>query len=175
MADKVLVLIPIEPGAAYRWGGASWQGNAAFGPAALDAFIPFPAGEPANGVKITQLWQKIESEYGRRGYIEAKLKPSPDYDESQKRVRYNVLVEEGSIFHMGELVITGLSPLAKRKLTEAWTLQKDATFNRVYFEEFLASCENKKVFGDYVLHYDEVGHLLVPKPDKTVDVLIDFK
>lgn len=175
LADNVLVLIPIEPGAVYRWGGVTWQGNAAFGPVALNSFVPFPSGEPANGVRIAQLWHKIEDEYGRRGYIEAKVLPAARYDETQKRVHYEVTITEGSIYRMGELVITGLSALAQRKLREAWTLQKGAVFSRAYFQEFLSSCENKKVFADYVVHYDEVGHLLQPKPDGTVDVLIDFK
>ena len=76
---------------------------------------------------------------------------------------------------MGELVLTGLSELAKRRLREAWALEKGATFNNTYFQEFLESCRNKKVFGDYVVHYDDVGYLLQPKPDKSIDVMIDFK
>lgn len=175
LPDNVLILIPIEPGATYRWGGVTWQGNAAFGPAALQAFVPFPTGEPANGVRITRFWHTIEDEYGRRGYIDVKVLPVARFDETQKRVHYDVQITEGQIYRMGELVITGLSALAQRKLREAWTLTKGAVFSRAYFEGFLASCENKKVFGDYVVHYDEVGHLLQTKPDGTVDVMIDFK
>ena len=175
LADNILVIIPIEAGGVYRWGGVSWRGSAAFGPAALDAFVTLPAGESVNGTRVQQLWHKIEEEYGRRGYIQAKLTPTPQYDEAQKRVHFDVQVSEGTLFRMGELVITGLSPLAKRKIEEAWTLQKGATFNLAYFREFLANCESKKVFGEYVVHYDEVGHLLEPKPDGTVSVMIDFK
>lgn len=175
LPDDVLVLVGIEPGGIYRWGGITWQGNAAFGPAALNAFVQLPAGEPANGTKILQLWQRIGEEYGRRGYIEVKLTPKPRYDETQLRVHYDVQVDEGDVYRMGELVITGLSALAKRKLTEAWTIEKGSTFNRTYLMEFLASCESKKVFGEYVVHYDEVGHLLQPRPGRLVDVMIDFK
>lgn len=175
LPDHVLVLIPIDPGSTYRWGGVTWNGNAAFGPAALDAFVPFPAGEPANGNHIQKLWHTIEDEYGRRGFVQAKVTPIAQYDQPQLRVHYEVTIAEGNLFRMGELVITGLSELAKRKLREAWTLPKGAVFNNSYFLEFLASCHSKKIFGDYVVHYDDVGYLLQPKPDHTIDVMIDFK
>jgi len=176
LPDSILVIVPIDPGAAYRWGGVSWAGNAAFGDAALNAFVQFPTSEPANGVRVDQLWETIKTEYGRLGYIGAKITALPAYDETQKRVHYDVQIDEGPVFRMGELVITGLSPLAKRNLQQAWTLEKGAVFNNTYFQEFLVSCENKKVFGDYVVNYDGVGHLLDRKMDsKTVNVLIDFK
>lgn len=176
LPDNILVIVPIDPGAIYRWGGVTWRGNAAFGPVALDALVQFPAGEPANGVRIEQLWENIKNEYGRLGYLETKITPAPAYDEAQKRVQYDVQISEGPVFRMGELVITGLSALAKRKIHQAWILEKGAVFNQSYFREFLTSCENKKIFGDYVVHYDEVGHVLDRKPDiKTVNVLIDFK
>ncbi len=176
LADNVLVLIPIVPGPVFRWGGVTWAGNAAFGAKALDAYVAFPAGETVNGVSVENLWETIQSEYGRLGYLEAKLLPLPRYDESQLKVNYEVRISEGPVYRMGELVITGLSPLAKRKIQEAWTLEKGAVFNSKYFEEFLASCESKKIFGDYVVHYDEVGYLLDRKPENhSVNVLLDFK
>ncbi len=176
LPDNVTVFIAIEPGPVYRWGGVTWQGNSAFGPSALDSYVPFPPGEPANGVRLAKLWFTVLEEYGRRGYIEAKITPTPRFDDAQLRVHYEVKLQEGPLYRMGDLIITGLSALAKRKIEEAWTLEKGAIFNDVYFREFLASCESKKIFGDYVVHYDEVGHLLDTKPEtKTVNVMLDFK
>jgi outer membrane protein assembly factor BamA len=176
LADNVLVLIPVEPGAVYRWGGVKWSGNAAFGPAALDTYVQLPVGEPANGLRVLALWQRVENEYGRRGYVEVKLQPVAEFDEAQKRVTYRVAIDEGQLYRMGELVITGLSPLARRKLLEAWTLPRGAVFDKMYFEEFVETGV-KKAFTDYVVHYEEpIGRLLRPNADtRTVDVLLDFK
>jgi outer membrane protein assembly factor BamA len=176
LADSVLVLIPVEPGAIYRWAGVTWTGNAAFGPAALDSFVQIPGGLPVNGNKVQETWQGIEHEYGRRGYIAMKLAAEPAFDETNLRVRYTVRIDEGLAYRMGELIITGLSPLASRKLSEAWAIEKGAVFDRIYLDNFLAACESKRIFGDYVVHYDTVGHLLQTHPEtRTVDLMIDFK
>jgi outer membrane protein assembly factor BamA len=175
LADHVLVLVPIDPGPVYRWGGVTWSGNAAFGPAALDGLVMLLKGDPVNGNAVHKLWQTIETEYARRGYVEARVQALPRFDEAQKRVHYHAQIDEGSIYRMGDLIITGLSELARRRLREKWALEKGTIFNHSYFREFLASCRSKQVFGDYVVHFEDVGYLLQPKPDKTIDVMLDFK
>jgi outer membrane protein assembly factor BamA len=175
LADNVLVVIPIEPGPIYRWGGATWSGNAAFGPLALDEFLRLPVGEPVSGLRILAGWEKVKDEYARRGYVDIALNPVPAYDDHELRVTYRVQVTEGPAYKMGELVITGLSIPAERIVRGAWRITKGATFDRLYFDEFLAT-GIKQAFGDYVVHYDKVGHLLRTNPEtRVVDVLLDFR
>jgi outer membrane protein assembly factor BamA len=175
LGDTVLVIVPIEPGLVYRWGGVNWSGNAAFGTAALAEFLSLQPGEVANGTKITADWERVRSEYGRRGYLDVKVLPEPVFDDAAGRVSYRVAVSEGAQFRMGELVITGLSLVAERKLIEAWRVPRGQIFDRGYFEEFLAT-GIKGAFADRVVHYDEQGHWLRTNPEtRTVDVLLDFK
>ncbi len=175
LPDSVLVIVPIEPGPVYRWGGVTWSGNTIFGPAALDEFLDLKKDEIANGMKITGAWLRVQDEYGRRGYIEMKLEPRSTFDDAANRVTYKVAITEGPQYRMGELVITGLSLTAERKLLEAWHMPRGQIFDRVYFDEFLAT-GIKQAFADIVVHYDEVGHWLRTNPDtRTVDVLLDFK
>ncbi len=65
--------IPINPGAAYSWKGISWQGNVALPSSSLDTAVLLKPGDIADGMKIEALWQKIEAEYGRHGYLNAKV------------------------------------------------------------------------------------------------------
>ena len=171
----VMVAIAIQPGPVYRWGGVTWRGNMAVAASTLDALVQLPKGEPANGTLITGTWLRVEKEYGRRGYLEVKLGAEPAYDEAAHRVSYTVNVSEGLQYSMGEMVITGLSVIAERKIREAWGIAKGATFDRSHFEEFLESGV-KKAFGDYVVHYQEVGRWLRTNPEtRIVDVLLDFR
>jgi outer membrane protein assembly factor BamA len=174
LADKVLVIVPMEAGPVYRWGGVTWNGNGAFGPAPLDEIVAFKPGDLADGMKIAAAWQRVEKEYSRRGFLEMKLDPQPVFDDAKHEVKYRATLDEGVQYRMGEMVITGLSPVAERKLIEGWRLPRGQIFDGVYFEEFLAK-GIKEAFGDYPVHFDEVGHWLRTNAEtRTVDVLLDF-
>ncbi|HEX2715551.1 MAG TPA: POTRA domain-containing protein, partial [Candidatus Acidoferrales bacterium] len=178
LPDSVVVAVSIEPGPVYRWGGVEWQGNAAFGPAALNEFLELKREDLADGMKIAASWHRIEDEYGRRGYLDIKLKPEPVYDEPSKHVSYRATIEEGRTYRMGELVITGLSLAGENKVREAWRLPQGQAFDRVHFEQFLAMLRKggEAIFGELPVHYEQAGHWLRANPAQgTVDVLLDFK
>jgi len=178
LPDSVLVIVPIEPGPVYRFGGVEWTGMAAFGPAALNEFLGLKTGEVADGIKIAAAWARVQEEYGRRGYVEMILEPKPLFDEAVQRVIYRVSITEGAAYGMGELVLTGLSLAAENKLREAWRLLRGEIFDRSYFEKFLVKLEKggAEIFGDLPIHYEQTGHWLRTNPNtRTVDVLLDFK
>jgi outer membrane protein assembly factor BamA len=175
LPKSVLVIMPVEPGPVYRWGGATWSGNLIFGPAALDEYLGLKKDETANGMRIAGGWQRVQDEYGRRGYLDLKLESKPIYDDPSRRVSYQVNITEGAQYRMGEMVITGLSLAAEHKLLEAWHMPRGQVFDRIYFDEFFAT-GIKRAFADFVVHFDEVGHWLRTNPTtRTVDVLLDFK
>jgi len=175
LPSSVLVIVPIEPGPVYRWGSAEWHGNMVLHPAALNEFLGLKTDEIADGNKIAGGWLGVQNEYGRRGYLDAKVEPQPIFDDAAHKVFYQVTLTEGPQYRMGELVITGLSLAAERKLLEAWRMPRGQIFDRAYFDEFLAT-GIKQAFADFVVHYDEVGHWLRTDPStRTVDVLLDFK
>lgn len=178
LSDTVLAIVPIEPGPVYRWQGAAWSGNAAFGPQALDEFLGMQPGQIADGMKLQAGWQRIREEYARRGYLDAQVRPEPVFDEAAQTVRYRVTITEGPQYRLGQLVITGLSVRAEQMVTEAWKIPPGAVLDRLYFDQFLETLRNRKreIFGDYVVHYQEVGsYLRKNEAARTVDVLIDFK
>ena len=178
LADSVLVIVPIEPGPVYRFGGVEWTGIAAFGPAALNEFLGLKTGEVADGIKIAAAWARVQDEYGRRGYVEMKLETKPLFDEAAKRVIYRAAITEGAAYRMGELVLTGLSLAGENKLREAWHLLRGETFDGNYFEQFLVKLEKggREIFGELPIHYEQTGHWLRTDPNtRTVDVLLDFK
>ncbi len=175
LADHVLLIFPIEPGAAYRWAGATWSGNSVHHAAALDAWLGFAAGETANGQKLTGGWERIRSEYGRLGYLEATLEPVPEFDDAAARVSFQVRITEGVQYLMGGLTITGLSVNAERTLRAAWRIPAGEVFDRVWFDEFHATGINK-LFADTPVHFTKVGHWLQTDPaTRTVTVLLDFQ
>jgi outer membrane protein insertion porin family len=176
--EAVDVSIPISPGPTYSWKGVSWQGNVALQFPDLDTIVDLKPGDIADGMKIAALWQKIESEYGRKGYLDMKLKPEPQFDEASHQISYRASISEGSQYRMGEMIITGLSLDAEKRLRQAWQIAPGQIFDSTYYETHIQilSKPSHDIFGALPVHYKEFGHLLRPNPaTHTVDVLLDFK
>lgn len=184
LPDQVTLVVPIEPGPAYNWAGADWEGLAAFGPNALNAVLGLAIGELANGNKIHVAIERVREEFTSRGYLDVQIEAAPAFSEVEAggvqlhKAQYRISVNEGQQYRMGQIILTGLSLSAERKLLAAWHIPPGEIFNQVQFENFVTQLENKKenVFGDLPVHYDEVGRWLRRNPEtKTVDVLLDFK
>jgi outer membrane protein assembly factor BamA len=175
LSNEVTVRVPIEPGVLYHWGGAAWSGQVAMDSAALDALLGFKPDEPADALRLQAGWDRIGNEYGKRGYIEAKVEPAPQYDEAAGRVSYAVRITEGIQYRMGRLVLTGLSLNAERQLLSNWKIARGDVFDNAYYEDFVNEGA-RNVFRDTPVHFLRVGHLLRPNlQTKTVDVLLDFQ
>jgi Surface antigen variable number repeat len=178
LPSHVAVTVPIEAGPAYKLGQVTWTGNTVINAAPLDSLITIKRGDVVDGLALTAVWQRVEREYALRGYVDAQIDPQPQYSDADSTVAFRVAINEGPQYHMGKLVITGLSLDAERSLRAAWKLQPTAVFDGAWVEDMLVKLEKptSEIFGRLPVHYSEVGHLIVPGevPD-TMDVLIDFQ
>jgi outer membrane protein insertion porin family len=176
--NAVDLSIPINPGPVYSWKGVSWQGNMALESPSLEGIVELKTGDVADGMKIEALWQKIESYYGQHGYLDMKLSAEPQFDESAHQISYQVSISEGPQYRMGDMVITGLSLDAEKRLRQAWQISPGQIFDDGYYQLHMKilSKPSRDIFGELPVHYNEFGHLLRPDTSRhTVDVLLDFK
>ncbi|HKV04502.1 MAG TPA: POTRA domain-containing protein [Candidatus Acidoferrales bacterium] len=173
---RVSVVIPIEPGLPYAWNGVTWIGNSALTSAELNGLAAgLRSGDPADGMKIDTYWEAVRDAYGRRGYLDVKLVAKPEFEEFSKRVAYSVSLTEGTQYHMGKLVLTGLSIEGERRIRAAWGIASGAVFDKSFYEEFYAN-GIKQAFVGLPFHYDKIGRFLQEdQPAATVDVLLDFQ
>lgn len=178
LPDSLPVFIPVKTGAVYQWNGVQWKGNSAMTTAALTGVLGMRLGEVANGYAIDATWDRAREEYGRHGYLEAKVDPHAVFDDAAHTVSYQVTIEEGLQYRCGELVLTGVSLAAERMIRSAWPIRQGEIFDKQKFEEFLIKLEKHStdVFGELPIHYEQVGHWLRTDAKKgVVDVLLDFK
>ncbi len=176
--STVVVQIPITPGPVFHFSGAKWSGNTVLDEAALLRVMGIKSGDLADGMRLAAGWQQVELEYGHRGYLDAKVTPEPQFDDKNGTVAYNVKIVEGPQYRMGELVITGLSVDAERRLRNAWRLAPGQVFDKTFLDSTLAKLEKPTVaiFGELPVHYAKMGHLLRADPQNhVIDVLIDFQ
>ncbi len=171
----VAVVAHIDPGPAFTWGGATWSGNAAVGALDLATAIPLHTGDPANGMKIEAGWESVRDLYARRGYLDVDLKPVPTFDTSGSKVNYSVSITEGPQYHMGKLVLSGLSMDGETRARAVWRIPQGAVFDNSLYEDFLSN-GIKQAFSGFPFHYEKIGRFLQKDPASgTVDVMIDFQ
>jgi outer membrane protein insertion porin family len=174
----VEIQIPIEAGPVFRLSSIKWNGNTAVDAEALGRLVTLKPSDLADGMRLAAGWQQVELEYGHRGYLDAKVAPLPEFEDANGTVAYNVRIEEGPQYRMGQLVITGLSVDAERELRNNWRLAPGQVFDKTFLDSMLAKLEKPSVaiFGELPVHYGQMGHWLRPNPQNhAVDVLIDFQ
>ena len=178
LPEQIPVFVPINAGPVYHWKGVEWSGNSVLSTITLTNSAGLKSGDVADGMAVEAGWDRVREEYGRRGYMQAKVEPMPTYDDAAHTVDYHVRVDEGKPFHFGSMVITGLSVNAEKHLRDAWPIPQGELFDKAKYEDFLTKLQahSTEIFKDLPIHYDEVGHWLQPNEQKsTVDVLLDFK
>lgn len=178
LPDRVAVFVPVSAGTVYRYKGAQWNGNTLLSNFTLNDLIGIKPEAVADGMAIEAAWTRAEEEYGRRGYLDAKVEPAATYDEQGHTVSYRVNIHEGRQYKFGKMVLTGISPAAERRLRTAWPIVPGDIFDKIKYEEILLKLQTHpdQVFGDLPLHYDSVGHWLeADAASGTLDVLLDFK
>jgi outer membrane protein assembly factor BamA len=174
----VAVTVPIDTGSQYTWGGVTWSGNSVFTSADLATLVTTEGlreSSPADGLKIRALWAALQLAYAHRGYLDAKIQPAEAFNEASHSAAYRVTIDEGPQFHMGKLVLTGLSPEAEERVRTAWRIPQGQPFDETYYESFLSNGIAEALKGLPAAH-DKVGRYLQKNPQNaTVDVLIDFQ
>jgi outer membrane protein assembly factor BamA len=172
---KLDVTINIVPGARYTWAGVQWVGNTGIHSDELDRLVDLKAGDPLDANRFTLITQHIEDLYHQRGYLDFKLDLQPHYDEKAARVSYSANINEGPQYHMGKLVLTGLSPEGERRIRKAWGIAPDAVFDETVYQEFVDH-GIKAAFAGLPVHYEKQGHFLEQDASNAkVNVLLDFQ
>lgn len=173
--NKVVVRAPIDPGPAFTWNGLTWEGNNAITGTELDATVNLVPGASANGMQIQAAWEKVRAAFERLGYLDVQVNAVPHFDEANKRVSYDVKITQGPQYHMGKLVLSGLSMEGERRLREAWKIAPGAVFDDTAYQEFLDS-GIKRAFAGLPIHYQTIQKYLDKHPEQgEINVMLNFE
>lgn len=178
LPDQLPVFVPIAAGDVYKLGELQWSGNSVISSIALESYFGLKPGAVADGMEIEAALDRIQEEYGRRGYLEAAVQPVTSFNEAAHTVSYRIGIREGAQYHMGGWVITGVSTNGEARVRSTFPIASGDVFDKLKYEDFLTKLQThaKEIFGDLPVHYDSVGHWLRTDTAKaTVDVLLDFK
>ena len=103
------------------------------------------------------------------------IQPTPNFDDKAGTVSYAVKITEGPQYHMGNLVLTGLSVEGERRVRKAFPIPEDALFDKTAYQIFMEK-GMKAALSGLPVHYDKIGNFLqLDTPNAKVDVLLDFQ
>lgn len=134
--NGVDVTMPVEEGPVYSWGSTDWAGTTALTGDQLNEAMGMKQGEIANGLKIDQGVMAVTRAYGRQGYLNVRLLPTPHFDDSAQKVSYKFDVLEGPQYRMGSLSFKGLAEREAKALRDGWKLRRGEIFDQGYLSEF---------------------------------------
>jgi outer membrane protein assembly factor BamA len=143
--SEVSVTLPVTEGSQFLWNGASWTGNQVLSTAELQKLLAMNPQEIANQEKIDAGFNSAQKAYTSRGYIDVRLLPTRDLDDSAKLASYTVQVTEGSQYHMGQVYFDGLPPRAAMALSKKWRLKPGDVYDASYLDDFLRNTAGKEL------------------------------
>jgi outer membrane protein assembly factor BamA len=165
------VVYAVSPGQQYKLKGLDWTGNHEFPAERLAKMVHVQVGQPANTIRLGDDLKEIQKLYGGRGFMLAKFKVQPHFDDAAATVAVAIEISEGAAFHMGELEFRGLDNSLTAKLRDAWKLRPGDVYDSNYLQEYLPAAQ--KLLPS-TLDWDVEPHVTANVRDKTVDVDLDY-
>jgi len=137
--EGVDLTIPVNEGAIYRWAKAQWSGNQILTAETLDGALGMKPGEVANGKKIDRGLKEVENAYGKNGYIQARMNPTPEFNDGAREVTFKFAVNEGPQYRLGTVEFKGFSADDAATLGRKWGLKSNEIYDQTYVNAFFRS------------------------------------
>jgi outer membrane protein assembly factor BamA len=129
--------LPVNEGPQYTWSHVEWAGDRELTVADLENLLGMKVGEIANQDKIDAGLLAISNVYAKRGYIDAKIQTKATFDDAHRFVLYGIEINEGSQYHMGQLVFDNFPDRASSDLRKKWRIASGQVFDGLYASDFL--------------------------------------
>jgi outer membrane protein assembly factor BamA len=165
------VTFAVTPGLQYKLKSVEWAGNKEFPTDMLQKMVRAEPGQPANTVRLADNLKDVQKLYGSRGYLTASIKADAEFDDPSSTVILHLNVNEGYVYHMGDLEFRGLDNSLMAKLRSAWKLRFGEIYDATYIEEFLPAAQKLLPAN---LDWEVNPHVTANLRDKSVDVDIIY-
>lgn len=170
--NLVDLVFPVEPGPQYQFAGTQWSGNKIFPAEKLDSLITLPKNQPADAQQLQEDLNAVRHLYGTKGLMGAQFKSIPQLNDSQLTVIFQLQVEEGDLYHMGEFEVRGLDSPTAGRLALAWKLAEGEVYDASYPETYLKNLGPKTI---NLLQWTIKTLENVDNREKTVDIILQFQ
>jgi outer membrane protein assembly factor BamA len=165
------VSFPVTPGIQYKLSGMEWSGNKEIAGDALKPLLHAKAGQIANTVQLEDDLRAVRELYGSQGHVTATIQANAQFNDAAGTVAYDLAVDEGPVYHMGELGFRGIDHNLEARLRAAWKIRPGDVYDVTYLKEFLPKARKLLPAG---LDWEASTHVTALSRDKTVDVDVQY-
>ncbi len=165
------ITFAVTPGVQYKVTGEEWSGNKEISTDLLQPLLHNQAGQPANTVQLEDDLRAVQELYGTRGYVTAAIKANAAFDDAAGTVAYQLVVNEGPVYHMGQLEFRGIDNSLTARLQAAWKLRPGDVYDASYLKEFLPRARKLLPAS---LDWEVSTHVTALSRDKTVDIDLQY-
>jgi len=145
VVDPASVTVPfavkIQEGRLYRLGAIRLPDNVPVTQAEITKTLAATPNGPVEGVRFRTLLGLIASRYHSKGYLDCKLTPTPQFDESASTVNYSIAVESGPVYHLGFVKFDNVSDELRTFLIRNWQMLPGDPFNESYVANFISTVQ----------------------------------
>ncbi|MDT8071073.1 MAG: POTRA domain-containing protein [Terriglobia bacterium] len=143
---KVELSVPVEPGVQYRIASLTMKGNDAIAKDSAKQLAQFKTGQVINMMEFRSELSKLGGAYLAKGYMNAKVKAEPTFDDTAHTVSYDVELVPGEQYKLTKLDIEGLDEKRRAKLEPIWMLKVGDPYDASYAPSFLRKNASKLGF-----------------------------
>jgi outer membrane protein assembly factor BamA len=133
---EVTVLIPVVEGRIYSWNGATWHGAKIISSDKMNDAVGQHDGAATNLISFNRGIELLQHSYEKLGHVQAAFQVKQTLEDSNSSASFDIGIEEGPQFHMGDLTILGLPPRVGDAVRKAWKLKAGDVYDGTYFHEF---------------------------------------
>ena len=119
-ASRVNLFVAVREGAQYRLSEIRWKNLTAFAESRLMALMPIHPGEIFSRAKVAAGLDAVGWLYRSLGFINCTYVPNTEFNETEHSISLEIDVDEGGIFHWGDLHLEGMSEPDRQVLLQEW-------------------------------------------------------
>jgi outer membrane protein assembly factor BamA len=165
------VIFPVTPGTQYKVSSLEWSGNQEFSAEVLQPLLHGRVGEPADAVQLAEDLKAVQELYGSHGYLLASIKVQAEFNDPAGTAALHLAVDEGSVYHMGELEFRGIDNSLTARLRAAWKIRPGDVYDATYLKQYLQEARRLLPAN---LDWEVDPHVTAIGRDKTVDVDLQY-
>lgn len=130
----------VEQGRLYKLGSIHLPAGSPVTQEEIDKTVGARAG-PAKAQTLRDAWFTIASRYKSKGYLDCKITPHPELDESTGTVNYTVNVDPGPVYHLAFVKFENVSDELRSLLTRSWQMLPGDPFDQNYVASFVVKAQ----------------------------------